>query len=81
MYFRDFKFHINTTKINNIREEHVARRLLLKREDSTCTWPAAHFRLLSAAQKGLFFSSCIQFNTATPQQYDHGVLAASMMST
>jgi hypothetical protein len=66
MYFRNFKFHINPMKINNIREEHVARRPLLKREGSASTWPAAHFRPLGAAQKGVFFSSCVQFNTATP---------------
>jgi hypothetical protein len=65
MYFRDFKFHINPMKLKYIREEQIARRPLLKREGRASTWPAAHFRPLSAAQKGLFFSSCIQFNTAT----------------
>ncbi len=45
---------------NNIIEEHIGP--LVKWEKAASTWSTAHFRPLGAAQKGLFFSSCILFN-------------------
>ncbi len=81
MYSRNFKFHIKPMNINNIGEEHEACRPLLKMEGSASAWPASHFRPLSAAQKVCSLAPAYSSIPPHHNQYDHGVLAASIVST
>ncbi len=57
IYFRNLKIQIKISQFSDSCTEGCCWRA----ERAASTWPATHFRPLSAVQTGLFLSSCKQF--------------------